>query len=39
MKNLVDIIKPLIDGHIIYFGLKYKNKKNWYPIDSKDIDA
>jgi len=36
--NEIEIIKPLIDGHIIYFGLKYKNKKNWYPIDSKDID-
>ena len=36
--NEIDILKPVIDGHIIYFGLKYKNKKNWYPKDTKDID-
>ena len=36
--NEIDILKPVIDGHIIYFGLKYKNKKNWYPKNTKDID-
>jgi len=34
----IEIIKPLINGHINFFGLKHRNKKNWYPNKQKDVE-